>query len=419
MFKIVYLNLIFVFASFLCSEVFAVTITPDIKANGVGGSVEIPKENPVTVTVAVSLDSDYIGVNADWWVAADTPFGWHYFSASTMSWFYAGGSYTDLSPTHQGPLFDLSPFEVLNALGLPEGVYTLYFAVDTNMNGLLDIESMFYDRVSVVISDPNKFLFPDTGQTQDFTPTFGEDSDYTINPPTYTDNSDGTVTDENTKLMWQKEDDDIKRGQEDSVIYCEDLLLDGYTDWRVPDLQELYSIVNLGKSIPVIDEEFFPNTNFSFWSSSVASEFAYGKGYAWFADFFGGNISAENTGNYHYVRCVRGKQNTTDITDNGDGTVTNSVTGLMWLKETDDSMLLDWIGAIEYSEKLFFAGYNDWRLPSIKELLSIIDIESDGRNYWSSTTVSDLPSWAFIVNAGIRGDDKSILFNVKCVRTLK
>jgi hypothetical protein len=45
---------------------------------------------------------------------------------------------------------------------------------------------------------------PDTGQTHSYTATFGEDSDYTINPPSYTDNGDGTVADNITGLMWQQ-----------------------------------------------------------------------------------------------------------------------------------------------------------------------------------------------------------------------
>ena len=53
-----------------------------------------------------------------------------------------------------------------------------------------------------------KFKFPDTGQTRSYTDVFGEDSDYLINAPSYTDNGDGTVTDNSTDLMWQQEDDD-------------------------------------------------------------------------------------------------------------------------------------------------------------------------------------------------------------------
>ncbi len=94
---------------------------------------------------------DRSGKNADWWVYAETPFGWYYYEYETDSWIYAGTSYTDLFVTYQGPLFDLQPYEVLNMSGLPEGTYTAYFGVDTNMNGIVD-EPWYYDTVEVNIS---------------------------------------------------------------------------------------------------------------------------------------------------------------------------------------------------------------------------------------------------------------------------
>ena len=47
---------------------------------------------------------------------------------------------------------------------------------------------------------------PDTGQTGHFGSAFGEDSDYTINAPSYTNNGDGTITDRVTGLQWQQTD---------------------------------------------------------------------------------------------------------------------------------------------------------------------------------------------------------------------
>ena len=96
-------------------------------------------------------------------------------------------------------------------------------------------------------------------------------------------------------------------------------------------------------------------------------------------------------------------------TDNGDGTVTDNRTGLTWEKKTDDNVAINysWSGGLEYVAALnatSFAGHADWRLPNIKELLSIVDYgrsnpsidpifgpTAGGSNfatYWSST------SWA-------------------------
>ena len=86
--------------------------------------------------------------------------------------------------------------------------------------------------------------------------------------------------------------------------------------------------------------------------------------------------------------------------DNGDGTVTDTVTGLMWQQATDGSM--NWNEAISHCEGLTLAGYDDWRLPNRRELRSIVDYSKYNpaidtgyfpgmlsSDYWSSTTVLD------------------------------
>ena len=62
--------------------------------------------------------------------------------------------------------------------------------------------------------------------------------------------------------------------------------------------------------------------------------------------------------------------------DNGDGTVTDVATGLMWVKDPMAAGLgspLYWYDAIDACENLQFAGHDDWRLPNINELMSIVD----------------------------------------------
>jgi len=118
---------------------------PDIKANGSDGPVTLDQLDTLTVTVA--LDNNGITDNADWWLAADTPFGLFFFTFDgwTDAWM----------PGYQGPLSYLDSFEVLNmpVSGLPAGTYTLYFGVDTVMDGDVTWDSVYYDTVEVNVID--------------------------------------------------------------------------------------------------------------------------------------------------------------------------------------------------------------------------------------------------------------------------
>jgi hypothetical protein len=147
---------------------------------------------------------------------------------------------------------------------------------------------------------------PDTGQTQSYTSIFGEDSDYTINPPSYRDNGNGTVTDNVTGLMWQQEDDDILRTWDQTCTYCDNLSLAGYSDWRLPSKKEFMSIVDYGTYNPSIDTTYFLNMNAScYWSSTT---YAYNASYAWYVYFFDGYVGSFYKSSTYYVRCVRGGQ---------------------------------------------------------------------------------------------------------------
>jgi hypothetical protein len=61
-----------------------------------------------------------------------------------------------------------------------------------------------------------------------------------------------------------------------------------------------------------------------------------------------------------------------DFIDDGDGTITDNASGLMWM-QNDNGEGLNWEESLEYAENLDYAGYSDWRLPNIKELQSIVD----------------------------------------------
>jgi hypothetical protein len=133
---------------------------------------------------------------------------------------------------------------------------------------------------------------------------------------------------------------------------------------------------------------------------------------AWIVDFLYGGVGSFGTSLYvEYVRAVRSGQSGSfdNFIDHGDGTVTDTDTGLMWQQDTAPSYIYSWQNALTYCEDLSLAGYNDWRLPNINELQSLVDYgrcfpainttyfpnaaPSSNSYYWSSTTSAGLAAW--------------------------
>ncbi len=221
---------------------------------------------------------------------------------------------------------------------------------------------------------------PDTSQTQDTTTTFGEDADYSINAQSFTDNGNGTVTDNVTGLMWQKTDNG-ESTWDSALANAASVATGGYKDWRLPTPAELFSLFNHQNSNPALNTTYFPNNSAGvaeyWWTSDP-----YGSSTAniWCGNAGGGlggkpkseTISASGAFRYH-ARYVRGAKPTNlhSYTDNLDGTVTDADTSLMWTQLPGAART--WEGALSYSENLSLGGYTDWRLPNIKELQTLTD----------------------------------------------
>lgn len=259
---------------------------------------------------------------------------------------------------------------------------------------------------------------PDTGQNSGYTSTFGEDNDYTINPPYFLVNPDGTVTDTVTGLMWQQ-DDGGEMTFESALLYCDSLTTGGYTDWRLPSAHESFSIFNHQFANPALDTTVFTKTVAEYWWTNDRQANDATK--VWVTNAGGGignhpkdeTLSAGGTKRFH-VRAVRDVQNVitlpTHFEDNNDGTVTDKLTGLVWQKLPYwDS--LNWEMALTYADTLSLAGKKDWRLPNIKELQSINQENilnpslntaffsiPEPQKIWSSTTLPNQTSKAWYLD---------------------
>lgn len=119
------------------------------------------------------------------------------------------------------------------------------------------------------------------------------------------DNTKLVVNDTKTGLMWQDDAIGSTMNWSTAITTCENLTLGGYSDWRLPNIRELKSIVDKSRYDPAISPNFIAITSDQYWSSTTdASNSSDG----WFVAFYSG-IGSSSSGkgnNSVYVRCVRG-----------------------------------------------------------------------------------------------------------------
>ncbi len=257
---------------------------------------------------------------------------------------------------------------------------------------------------------------------------YGQDGNFNGTAPSYRDNKDGTISDLITGLIWQKSHNSQRKNYYDAKKYCESLTLGNQSDWRLPTIKELFSIADfrgstgtkyfinstyfelkLPDSSVLNGDPFASSHNLDMmgqtWSSTIYSGKHYGREgmeAAFFFNFLDGRIKQAPTigRSSLFYRCVRGKNWGENIfIDNKDGTVIDQMSGLQWQK-SDDGITRNWQQALKYCQNLKLGGFEDWRLPAIKELQSIVDytkwnpaINNSYLNitdktawFWSSTT---------------------------------
>jgi len=217
----------------------------------------------------------------------------------------------------------------------------------------------------------------------------------------FIDNKDGTVTHKTTGLTWMR----CPLGQAwtgsmcssggFSYTYDQAVALKysfaGKSDWRVPNIAELQTIVERENIEPAINDTIFSGYFYSFWSSSPDVNHSY---YALFGDFSDGSVGYGDLHNGRLpVRLVRASQSlaispstpSADFIDNKDGTVTHKRTGLAWQR---CAVGRTWTGSTcsgtadtySYNQAIAltssFAGHSDWRVPTANELASIVKYDA-------------------------------------------
>jgi hypothetical protein len=274
---------------------------------------------------------------------------------------------------------------------------------------ILDSQTVCRGQFSTTpLSDPAANLAPVLGSATQY--------------PAYSDNGDGTILDQVSNLTWQLNVPDPAAGcaasspdagadasapaectMADAIAYCASLKLAGHSDWRLPTKGELESLLWCNKAQPPYIANVFVNTpSAPFWTSSI-SEKTTSNG--WFVSFtsntqgvYCGSLQSDVTASYvhisgsdnHYTttaRCVRGTGTTANTpavhytinpgaaeVDAGTvggaassvETVTDNWTGLTWQRQQAGKNYAD---AGTYCSQLG----NGFRLPTTKELLSLID----------------------------------------------
>ena len=323
---------------------------------------------------------------------------------------------------------------------------------------------------------PTSVNVPKTGQTTSY--ATGDDGDLEKGVPwpsprftVGTGQEADCVTDNLTGLMWVKAPDNNLRTWDNALTNANGLTLCGYNDWRLPNRKELRSLIdyaNYNLALPT----GHPFTNVQavyYWSSTTYANFT---PFAWYVDANGGGVYAVSKAANGYVWPVRAGEGgivelprtgqTTCYDVNGsviscagtgqDGEIqagvhwpsprftvsgdclTDNLTGLMWVK-APDSTRRTWDIALTYANGLTRCGYDDWRLPNINELESLVNAkEADTATwlntqgftnvqphyYWSSTTYASdtIRAWGVVDmdTGGVGADIKVNTYFVLPVR---
>lgn len=194
------------------------------------------------------------------------------------------------------------------------------------------------------------------------------------------DEAGGVVTDKTTGLMWQQKTGFLPRAE--ATCDCTNLALAGYTDWRLPSFVELITIVDYAKNPrasgagtqPAVNVAIFPDNEIgAYWTTTSRA----GVEGIYAIDFADGRVvqfTDKGLGDSYY-RCVRTAVRPPAIGARFQvtgGTATDAYTGLTWARASSPSKMT-YAQSAGYCAALKVDGTGGFRLPTIKELVSLVD----------------------------------------------
>ena len=266
------------------------------------------------------------------------------------------------------------------------------------------------------------------------------------------------VRDDVTGLIWQNF---VQNSTHQDITTDDSAELCGLTGWRLPTIEELRSIVNYAASYPALDDDYFSavadgHSSYYFWSSTLHQFYPASNDYLQINFEVGRSTYSadDNSASYMLVNSSANpdylleRWSNDRYTDNGDGTVNDTYTQLTWMRcslgqtwntssQSCDGTMADysWSAALNQAAKSTYAGHEDWRLPNMKELASLVEHTSnspainseifpsmdDSSNFWSATPDKSLSSYSWTINFdAITVDDRhprTSEYHVRLVRS--
>ena len=209
------------------------------------------------------------------------------------------------------------------------------------------------------------------------------------------------ILDKKTNLMWldTSNRDNLTMTFPQAYRYCKNLTINKYANWRVPTIEELYTIVDYNSSNPALKSEFKHISPNGYWS---ANSYQLDNNLIIGMNFNDGSDGVSRKTNLQHTICVRGDFSTNHSFSKENDIVLDTKTNIEWQDNNDTkNKFLTYEEANSYCKNLILSNKNNWRIPTLKELHSIVDrgnfmpsinqsfSNTNSRFYWTSTLYKD------------------------------